>query len=125
MQRLRQSVLLQLLRQVQVAPALSPLPGLQQLAAPTHFALTAILPAARHNTVPCTSLVSSRSFAAAADPCRFDDQQSAAEALFTVSTENPQVFQEPAVYPFFARAYYVGEHRTRSMVKFDCIPTPY
>ena len=117
---------MQLFRQSQVAPAVSPLPGLRQLAAPTHFALTAILPAARHDIVPCISLVSSRSFAAAADPCRFDDQQSAAEALFTVSTENPgQVFQEPAVYPFFARAYYVGEHRTPSMVNFDCIPTPY
>lgn len=108
MQRLRQSVVLQLFRQVQAAPALSPLPGLRQLVAPTHFALTAILPA-RHDTVPCISLVSSRSFAAAADPCRLDDQQSAAEALFTVSTENPgQAFHEPAVYPFFARAYYVG-----------------
>lgn len=82
------------------------------MGAPTLCALRTALPAALHEPVLCTSLISLRSFAAAAEPCRVEDQQSAAEALFRVASDD-QISEAhsraPAVYPFFARAYYVGE----------------
>jgi len=103
---------LPLIKQAHASPALSPLPGLWQLGAPTLCALRTALPAALHEPVLCTSLISLRSFAAAAEPCRIEDQQSAAEALFKVAPDD-QISEAqshaPAVYPFFARAYYVGE----------------
>lgn len=82
-----------------------------QLGAPTLSALRTALPAALHEPALCTSSISLRSFAAAAEPCRIEDQQSAAEALFKVApadqiSEAPS--HTPAIYPFFARAYYVG-----------------
>lgn len=110
MQRLRQNLVLQLVRQAHVAPAVSPLPGLRQLATPALCALDAALPVAYHGPAPCTNLISLRSFAAAAEPCRIEDQQSAAEALFKLPADDQLLpVHQPVVYPFFARAYYVGE----------------
>ena len=37
-----------------------------------------------------------------------EDQQSAAEALFKAAEERPSTLYQPATFPFFARAYYVG-----------------
>ena len=110
MQRLRLGILLPLIKQAHASPAFSPLPGLWQLGPPTLCALHTALPAALHEPALCTSLISLRSFAAAAEPCRIEDQQSAAEALFKVDDQTSEVHSHaPAVYPFFARAYYVGE----------------
>lgn len=109
MQRLRQSLILQLVKQAHLVPAVSPLPGLRLFAAPALCTLTAALPAAKAGVNSCTSLISLRNFAAAAEPCRVEEQQSAAEALFkSPADDHTSVQYEAAVYPFFARAYYVG-----------------
>ena len=108
MQRLRQGLVLQLIKQANLAPVIAPLPGLRQLAVPSICAVTSTWPAADYRTATHTSITSLRSFAAAPELCRVEDEQSAAEALFRGSAGQPPTHYEPAVYPFFARAYYVG-----------------
>ena len=115
MQRFRSGFLLQLAKSGCLAQAVSPLPGLCQLAAPTLYAVTAAIPSTLCEARPVTNFVSLRSFAAAAaaaaaaaEPCRVEDPQSAAEALFKVSDERPPTVYQPVTFPFFARAYYVG-----------------
>ncbi|KAL3138013.1 hypothetical protein ABBQ38_005249 [Trebouxia sp. C0009 RCD-2024] len=106
MQRLRLSLLSQLAKQAHFVPAVSPLPGICQLAAPTLCAVTAVLPPTSSEARPVTNFISLRSFAA--EPCRIEDPQSAAEALFKASDERAPSLYQPATFPFFARAYYVG-----------------
>lgn len=106
MQRLRLSLLSQIGKQANFAPAVSPLPGICQLAAPTLCAITAVLPSPPSEARPVTNFISLRSFAAEA--CRLEDPQSAAEALFKDSDDCAPALYQPAAYPFFARAYYVG-----------------
>ena len=108
MQRFRPGFTLQLAKSGSLAQAVSPLPGLYQLAAPTLYAVTAAIPPTLCEARPVTNFVSLRSFAAAAEPCRAEDPQSAAEALFKVSDERPPAVYQPVAFPFFARAYYVG-----------------
>lgn len=109
MQRFRPGFVLQLAKSGCLSQAVSPLPGLCQLAAPTVCAVTAALPSTLSEIRPVTNFINLRSFAAAAaEPCRVEDQQSAAEALFKVSDDRPPAVYQPVTFPFFARAYYVG-----------------
>ena len=104
MQRLRASILIQIAKQAHSSQVVNALPGPRQLAARTICAVASSLPSA----LPVTSLINLRSFAAAAEPCRVEDQQSAAEALFKAAEDRPATLYQPATFPFFARAYYVG-----------------
>ena len=108
MPRFRPGSVLQLAKLGCLSQAVSPLPGLCQLAAPTLCAVTAALPSTLCEARPATNFVNLRSFAAAAEPCRVEDQQSAAEALFKDSDDRPPAVYQPVTFPFFARAYYVG-----------------
>lgn len=109
MQRLRPGSVLQLAKSGCLSQAISPLPGLCQLAAPTLCAVTAASRSTLGEVRPVTNFISLRTFAAAAaEPCRVEDPQSAAEALFKVSDERPPAVYQPVTFPFFARAYYVG-----------------
>lgn len=109
MQRFRPGLILQLTKSGCLSQAFSPLPGLCHLAAPTLCAVTAAVPSRISEVRPVTNFISLRSFAAAAEPCRVDDPQSAAEALFKVSDERSPAVYQPVTFPFFARAYYVGK----------------
>ena len=106
MQKLRSGVLLQLVKHAQKAQAVSPLPGLCQIP-PAVTVLQSDFVASRQST----SLLSLRSFAAAAEPCRIEDPHSAAEALFKAADEHIPAVYQPATFPFFARAYYVGTYQ--------------
>ena len=118
MQRLRQGLVLQLVKHASLAPATSPLPGLRQLAVPSICVASTAWPDASYQTATNTAFTSLRSFAAAAEPCRVEDEQTVAEALFRGSDGQPPTRYEPAVYPFFARAYYVGKHLDKCGVLF-------
>lgn len=111
MHRLRPGLVLQLAKSGCLSQAVSPLPDLCHFAAPTLFAVTAALPSTLSEARPVTNFISLRSFAAAAEPCRVEDPQSAAEALFKVSDERSPAVYQPVTFPFFARAYYVGKTR--------------
>lgn len=123
MQRLRHGFVLQLVKSGCLSQAVSPLPGLCQLAAPTLCAVTAAVPSTLGEARPVTNFISLRSFAAAAEPCRVEDPQSAAEALFKVSDERPPAVYQPVTFPFFARAYYVGmtQRNAQHMPMHACI----
>ena len=106
MHRFRPGLVSQLTKSGYLSQAVSPLPGLCQLAAPTLCAVTAAIPFTLGEARPVTNCISLRSFAA--EPCRVEDQQSAAEAVFKVPDNRPPALYQPATFPFFARAYYVG-----------------
>ena len=108
MQRLRPNALLKAARQLPSSTAVSTLPGLQQLTVPCLCALSGSLPSITNTATVFSNITNLRGFAAEA--CRIEDQQEAAEALFKNAGSFVAPAQQSAAYPFFARAYYVGEH---------------
>lgn len=118
MQRLRSSTALKVLRNLPLAAAVSPLPGFEQLAVPCVHTLLGSLPSI--NSAPTvTSFTNLRGFAAEA--CRVDDQQAAAEALFKNAGNFAAPLQQSTAYPFFARAYYVGTLDRQSNLASCCL----
>lgn len=119
MQRLGSSAVLRAVRQLPIQYAVSPLPGLQQLAVPAYLcSLYTSVPSITANAARPSGLINLRSFAAEA--CRNDDPQTAAEALFKNRDSFPATVHQSVAHPFFARAYYVGELQARAAVVLKC-----
>ena len=110
MQRHASSVALRGIRQIPIQSALSPLPGLAQLTVPAYLcSLSSSLPSITSSVSGPSTLINLRSFAAEA--CRVEDRQSAAEALFKHRDSFPATVHQSVAHPFFAKAYYVGKRQ--------------
>ena len=115
MQRLRANIALRAVRQLPLAPAVHTLPGLKQLAVPACLCtLSGSLPSISNSEAVSNSFTNLRGFAAEAcrvddQPVASEDQQADAEALFKRPDNFPAPTHQPEVFPFNARAYYVGE----------------